>query len=85
MRKQPQFHARSRAAWRKWLQANHRRSEVIYLVFYRKAMGRPGVTYDEAVREALCFGWIDGVKKPATRARRAAKAVEMLLAGKRGL
>lgn len=46
------------AAWRKWLAANHDTSDPIWLV-YRKAGGKRGLTYDEAVEEALCWGWID--------------------------
>lgn len=52
-----------RRAWRTWLQKNHDRRAAIWLVFYRKHTGRPGVAYREAVEEAICFGWIDGLKK----------------------
>ena len=50
---------RSRAAWRKWLERNHTRAQGVWLVSYKKATGKPRVEYDEAVEEALCFGWID--------------------------
>jgi uncharacterized protein YdeI (YjbR/CyaY-like superfamily) len=56
------FHAPDRAAWTAWLEVNHAKATAVSLVFYRKAAGRPSITYDEAVEEALCFGWIDGVK-----------------------
>jgi uncharacterized protein YdeI (YjbR/CyaY-like superfamily) len=52
-------HPESRAAWRAWLAANHTRTEGIWLVTYKKATGLPRVDYDEAVEEAICFGWID--------------------------
>lgn len=51
--------AQSRAQWRAWLQRNHQRPEGVWLVIWKKASGRVGLVYDEAVEEALCFGWID--------------------------
>ncbi len=51
----------SRAAWRAWLEAHHRQDSGVWLVTWKKRAGKPTVTYDEAVEEALCFGWIDGV------------------------
>jgi uncharacterized protein YdeI (YjbR/CyaY-like superfamily) len=56
------FHAPDRDAWRAWLEDNHATAAEVSLVFHRKAVGRPTITHDEAVEEALCFGWIDGVK-----------------------
>ena len=52
-------HPKSRAAWRKWLARNHTRAEGVWLISDKKATGKPRVEYDEAVEEALCFGWID--------------------------
>lgn len=48
-----------RAAWRAWLAQHHTRKEGVWLVSYKKTSGKSRVTYDEAVEEALCFGWID--------------------------
>ena len=48
-----------RASWRAWLVANHGSSNGVHLVTWRRATGRPTVTYDEAVEEALCVGWVD--------------------------
>lgn len=48
-----------RDEWRAWLERNHDRSDGVWLVSYKKAAGKPTVTYPEAVEEALCFGWID--------------------------
>ncbi|KAL6045813.1 YdeI/OmpD-associated family protein [Balamuthia mandrillaris] len=48
-----------RASWRAWLSANHDSSGGIWLVYMRKASNLPSVAYNEAVEEALCFGWID--------------------------
>jgi HAD superfamily hydrolase (TIGR01509 family) len=53
------FHPLTRADWREWLERNYPRPQGIWLVSFKKAAGRPSVTYDEAVEEALCFGWID--------------------------
>lgn len=53
------FHPTTRAEWRAWLEANHRREEGVWLISYKKAAKKPTVTYDEAVEEALCFGWVD--------------------------
>lgn len=54
------FYPENRAAWRAWLEANHATSPGIWLIYYKNT-GKPTVTYDEAVEEALCFGWIDSV------------------------
>jgi uncharacterized protein YdeI (YjbR/CyaY-like superfamily) len=52
-------HPPDRAGWREWLRQNHGRTTGVWLVSYLKATGKPRVEYDEAVEEALCFGWID--------------------------
>jgi uncharacterized protein YdeI (YjbR/CyaY-like superfamily) len=56
------FQAPDRAAWTAWLEQHHASAPEVFLVFYRKATGKPSIGYAEAVEEALCFGWIDGVK-----------------------
>lgn len=53
----------SRDRWRAWLVENHAAATEIWLIFYKKHTGRLGLTYVEAVEEALCFGWIDGILK----------------------
>jgi len=53
------IHPETRAAWRLWLAENHTRSEGVWVISYKKATGKPRMEYDEAVEEALCFGWID--------------------------
>jgi uncharacterized protein YdeI (YjbR/CyaY-like superfamily) len=60
---QPTTNARDAKVWRKWLERNHASAVEVWLVFSRKHTGRACVGYDEAVEEALCFGWIDGIKK----------------------
>lgn len=51
----------SQAAFRKWLEANHDSAPDVWVGYYRKASGKTAMTYPEAVEEALCFGWIDGL------------------------
>lgn len=55
----PVFYAANRATWREWLNKNHETETGIWLLSYRKETGTPSVKYDDAVEEALCFGWID--------------------------
>jgi uncharacterized protein YdeI (YjbR/CyaY-like superfamily) len=55
----PEFHAVDRNAWRKWLHANHQVMDSVWLVIYKKGSAASSVNYEEAVEEALCFGWID--------------------------
>jgi uncharacterized protein YdeI (YjbR/CyaY-like superfamily) len=57
------FYAKDRKTWRRWLEKNHAKSPGIWLVYYKKASGKPRVTYNDAVEEALCFGWIDSTAK----------------------
>lgn len=56
-------YAKNRDEWRRWLEKNYSNSSEIYLVFYKLSTKKPTVTYEEAVEEALCFGWIDGIRK----------------------
>ena len=56
---------RSEHAWRRWLEANHAAVPEVWVVFYKKHAQRPGrptLTYGQAVEQAICFGWIDGLK-----------------------
>lgn len=52
-------HPLTREQWRQWLGEHHERNEGVWLITYKKATGKPRLEYDEAVEEALCFGWID--------------------------
>ncbi len=52
-------HPLSRAEWRVWLEQHHTQTEGVWVISFKKATGKPRVEYDEAVEEALCFGWID--------------------------
>jgi len=53
--------AADRAAWRAWLEAHHAMATVVWLLLHKKHVDESSVTYDEAVEEALCWGWIDGL------------------------
>ncbi len=55
----PQVHAETVAAWRSWLRTNHASSSGVNLVSWKTATGRPRIAYDEAVTEALAYGWVD--------------------------
>ncbi|HEX2076370.1 MAG TPA: YdeI/OmpD-associated family protein [Longimicrobium sp.] len=52
-----------REAWRAWLAEHHRTEKEVWLVYPRKHTGRPRIPYNDAVEEALCFGWIDSTQK----------------------
>ena len=51
------------AEFRAWLEANHETATELWVGFHKKATGRPSITWPEAVDQALCFGWIDGIRK----------------------
>ncbi len=58
------FYAPDRKTWRAWLAKHHKTAPEIWLVYYKKASGKPRVPYNHAVEEALCYGWIDSILKP---------------------
>ncbi|MEH3055131.1 MAG: YdeI/OmpD-associated family protein [Patulibacter minatonensis] len=53
------LHVEARSEWRAWLASHHASSPGVWLVSWKASTGRPAVGYDDAVREALCFGWVD--------------------------
>ncbi len=53
----------SPAKFRQWLKANHAKAQELWVGYYKKDSGKPSLTWPESVDEALCFGWIDGVRK----------------------
>lgn len=57
------FYPKTRQQWRKWLQKNHNRKAAVWVIFYKQKAGKPTLTWSDAVEEALCFGWIDSIKK----------------------
>jgi len=54
---------KSQADFRRWLEKHHDSSKELLVGFYKKGSGRPSITWPESVDEALCFGWIDGVRR----------------------
>jgi uncharacterized protein YdeI (YjbR/CyaY-like superfamily) len=52
-----------RKAWRAWLAKHHTSKSEIWLIYYKKHSGQPRIPYNDAVEEALCFGWIDSIIK----------------------
>ncbi len=54
---------KDRSAWRSWLSKNYSSEKEIWLVYYKKGGGKKSISYNEAVEEALCFGWIDSTAK----------------------
>jgi uncharacterized protein YdeI (YjbR/CyaY-like superfamily) len=67
------LHITGRGEWRAWLQANGGREKEIWLVFFKKHTGKPRLEYDDAVEEALCFGWIDSIVRRLDEERYAQK------------
>ena len=57
------IYVKTREEWREWLKNNHHYQEGIWLVYYKKHTGKPRIPYEDAVEEALCFGWIDSTVK----------------------
>jgi len=54
---------KSASGFRRWLEVNHARVTELWVGFFKKDSGKGGLTYSQALDEALCFGWIDGLKK----------------------
>lgn len=57
------IYAKDRQTWREWLENNHLSLPGIWLVYYKVKTNKPSIKYNEAVKEALCFGWIDSKVK----------------------
>lgn len=53
----------SREEWRSWLTKHYQSETEVWLIYYKKHTGRPRISYDHAVEEALCFGWVDSIVK----------------------
>jgi uncharacterized protein YdeI (YjbR/CyaY-like superfamily) len=53
----------SPAAWCAWLEEHHAETDELWVGFYKKSSGKPSITWPESVDGALCFGWIDGIRK----------------------
>ena len=57
------LYVKTRDEWRNWLKKNYKIEKEIWLVFQNKSSHKTGIIYEEAVEEALCFGWIDSIVK----------------------
>ena len=55
-----ELYFQTRDEWRDWLERNSSTADEVWLIYYKKGSGKPRIPYDDAVEEALCFGWIDG-------------------------
>lgn len=64
-----EIHPKTRAGWRSWLNKNHAKRDGVWLIYYRTSTGKRQLSWEDAVREALCFGWIDSKVKPIDDAR----------------
>lgn len=61
----------NRKDWRNWLRKHYKTAKEIWLVYYKKETGKPRIAYNDAVEEALCFGWIDSIVKTLDEERTA--------------
>ncbi len=61
MRITESLYVTERDDWRAWLEENHSTKREIWLIYYKKHSGKPRIPYDDAVEEAICFGWIDSI------------------------
>jgi uncharacterized protein YdeI (YjbR/CyaY-like superfamily) len=57
------LYVKHRAEWRAWLRKHHKTAKDIWLIYYKKNSAKPRIPYNDAVEEALCFGWIDSIVK----------------------
>jgi uncharacterized protein YdeI (YjbR/CyaY-like superfamily) len=64
-----QFQPDTIADWHDWLAANHDQGAGVWVVIWRPTSGQPQLSYDELIREALCWGWIDGQSRPLDERR----------------
>src|SRR5687767_9190608 len=60
----PQVHPKTTAEWRRWLRDNHDKAAGVWLVSYRSVTGKPRLSYEDTIPDALAYGWIDSVQRP---------------------
>lgn len=58
-----------RKSWRSWLAKHYKSEKEIWLIYFRKESGKPRISYNDAVEEALCYGWIDSIIKSVDKER----------------
>ena len=59
-----EIHPKTQAGWRSWLEKNHAKCNGVWLIYFRASTGKRRLSWEDAVREALCFGWIDSKVNP---------------------
>lgn len=68
-----ELYIKTNSKWRNWLKKNHKKSNGIWLIYYKKETGKPSLDYNDTVEEAICFGWIDSLVKKIDKSRYARK------------
>jgi len=68
-----ELYVSNRNDWRAWLRGNHCTKKEVWLIYYKKHIGRPSILYEDSVEEALCFGWVDSIIKRIDEERCARK------------
>jgi uncharacterized protein YdeI (YjbR/CyaY-like superfamily) len=68
-----EVYVQTRDEWRNWLSENHNKESGIWLIFFKKETGKASLEYEDAIEEALCFGWIDSIIKKLDDQRYARK------------
>ena len=63
------LYVKNRKEWRSWLKKNYKTEKGIWLIYYKKDSGKPRIPYNDAVEEAICFGWIDSILKKVDEER----------------
>jgi uncharacterized protein YdeI (YjbR/CyaY-like superfamily) len=61
VKKDKTLHVTNRDEWRAWLEENHAAEREVWLIYHKRHTGSPRIPYDDAVEEAICFGWIDSI------------------------
>src|SRR4030095_8868756 len=59
----------TQSEFRKWLEKNHRKATELFVGFYKGSSDKPSMTWSQSVAQAICFGWIDGVRKSIDKDR----------------
>jgi len=70
MSDKPEIYFKTHIEWRSWLEINHNSSTGIYLILYKVESDKPSMRWEEAVKVALCYGWIDSTVKKLDHERR---------------
>lgn len=80
-----ELHCASQGQWRRWLARHHAQKPAgIWLVFHKKASGKPALDYEDAIEQALCYGWVDSLVRKLDEQRfvRISAALALLAAHK---